>query len=94
MEEGLYDKRKIPDDGWFFLKTVLIARDDEELRSKKNACAGSISEAGGVDVPEIAEKAMGAKAQEYRPARLAGLAYYGPGRLVRHRSCVTPECSP
>ena len=22
MEDGLYDKRKVPDDGWFFLKTM------------------------------------------------------------------------
>ena len=27
MEEGLYDKSKVPDDGWFFLKTMLMARD-------------------------------------------------------------------
>ncbi len=65
MEEGLYDKSKIPDDGWFFLKTVLFARDGEELAYKEKRMRRIYQESGGVEVKEIAEKAMGAKAQDY-----------------------------
>ena len=35
MEDGLYDKRKVPDDSWFFLKTMLMARDADELAFKE-----------------------------------------------------------
>jgi FAD/FMN-containing dehydrogenase len=63
MEEGLYDRTKIPDDGWFFLKTVLFARDGEELAYKEKRMKAIYREEGGVEVPEIAEKSMGAKAQ-------------------------------
>ena len=65
MEEGLYDKAKIPADGWFFLKTILFARDQEELAYKEKRMRAIYEEQGGVEVREIAEKAMGAKAQEY-----------------------------
>jgi FAD/FMN-containing dehydrogenase len=65
MEEGLYDKSKIPEDAWFFLKTILFARDEEELSYKEKRMRGIYLEQGGMEVPEIAEKAMGAKAQEH-----------------------------
>ncbi|MFQ5848950.1 MAG: FAD-binding oxidoreductase, partial [Candidatus Binatia bacterium] len=65
MEEGLYDKAKIPEDAWFFLKTILFARDREELAYKENRMRAVYEEQGGVEVREIAEKAMGAKAQEH-----------------------------
>ncbi len=65
MEEGLYDKSKIPEDAWFFLKTILFARDQEELAYKEKRMRAIYEEQGSVEVKEIAEKAMGAKAQEY-----------------------------
>ncbi|HUC97212.1 MAG TPA: FAD-binding oxidoreductase, partial [Candidatus Polarisedimenticolaceae bacterium] len=65
MEEGLYQKSHIPDDAWFFLKTVVMARDDEELAFKEKRMRRIYESAGGIDVPEIAEKAMGANAQEH-----------------------------
>jgi FAD/FMN-containing dehydrogenase len=65
MEEGLYDKIKIPEDAWFFLKTILFARDAQELAYKEKRMRAIYEKQGGVDVPEIAEKAMGAKAQEH-----------------------------
>ncbi len=65
MEEGLYEKDKIPDDAWFFLKTVLMARDPEELAFKEKRMRRIYETAGGVDVPEIAKKSMGAEAQKY-----------------------------
>src|SRR3989442_10141491 len=65
MEEGLYDKAKIPEDAWFFLKTLLFARDEEELSYKEKRMRRIYTEQGGVEVQEIADKAMGAKAQEY-----------------------------
>lgn len=39
--------------------------------------------AGGIDVPEIAEKADGRQGAGARAARLARLPYHGTGRLVR-----------
>src|SRR6266498_794758 len=54
MEDGLYDKSKVPADGWFFLKTVLMARDDEELQFKEKRMRRIYHDAGGIDVPEIA----------------------------------------
>ncbi len=65
MEEGLYDKSEIPDDCWFFLKTVLFARDQEESAYKENRMKRIYEQSGAVEVPEIAEKAMGAKAQDH-----------------------------
>ena len=65
MEEGLYDKAKIPEDAWFFLKTLLFARDEEELSYKEKRMRRIYTEQGGVEVQEIADKAVGAKAQEY-----------------------------
>lgn len=65
MEEGLYDKTKISDDAWFFLKTILFARDREELAYKEKRMRSIYEAQGGTDVQEIADKAMGAKAQEY-----------------------------
>ena len=65
MEEGLVDKSKIPDDAWFFLKTMLFARDDEERAYKEKRMRKIYEAQGGVEVREIAEKSMGAKAQEY-----------------------------
>jgi FAD/FMN-containing dehydrogenase len=65
MEEGLYKKDKVPGDAWFFLKTVLMARDPEELTFKEKRMRRIYETAGGVDVPEIVEKAMGARAQEH-----------------------------
>jgi hypothetical protein len=65
MEEGLYDKKKIPEDAWFFLKTVLMARDSEERAFKEKRMRRVYQNASGVDVPEIAEKAMGPGAQEH-----------------------------
>lgn len=63
MEEGLYDEAKIPADGWFFLKTVLFARDSEELAYKERRMKTIYEERGGIEVAEIADKAMGAEAQ-------------------------------
>ena len=92
MEEGLYDKSKIPDDGWFFLKTVLMARDAEELAFKEKRMRRIYHEAGGVDVPEIADKAMGAKAQEM--VCTAGPTGISWGRTAgAARSCATRACS-
>ncbi|MFQ5683540.1 MAG: FAD-binding oxidoreductase [Candidatus Binatia bacterium] len=65
MEEGLYDKNKIPGDAWFFLKTILLARDPEELAYKEKRMKKIYEQQGGIEVKEIAEKAMGAKAQTY-----------------------------
>ena len=65
MEEGLYDKSKVPEDAWFFLKTIVFARDGEELSYKENRMRRIYDELGSVEVKEIAEKAMGAKAQEH-----------------------------
>ena len=93
MEEGLYDKNKIPDDGWFFLKTVLMARDSEELAFKEKRMRRIYETAGGVDVPEIADKAMGAKAQELGLHGWPDWHVMGPDGLVWHRSCATPACS-
>ena len=57
-------------------------------RSRKNECGESIIEAGGVDVPEIAEKAMGAKAQQYGLHGWPDYHIMGPdgwcGSVVRH----------
>jgi FAD/FMN-containing dehydrogenase len=65
MEEGLYDKTKVPEDAWFFLKTIVFARDGEELAYKEKRMRRIYDELNAVEVKEIAEKAMGAKAQEY-----------------------------
>lgn len=65
MEEGFYDKAKIPEDAWFFLKTILFARDGEELRYKEKRMRAIYEGLGGLEVPEIAEKAMGARAQRH-----------------------------
>jgi len=65
MEEGLYDKRKVPDDGWFFLKTMLMARVGDELQYKEKWMRQIYRDAGAIDVAEIAEKGMGAQAQEH-----------------------------
>ena len=40
MEEGLVDKKKIPGDAWFFLKTMLFAR-DADWRSSSSSSATS-----------------------------------------------------
>lgn len=88
MEEGLYDKAKIPEDGWFFLKTILMAREAEELDYKAKRMRSVYQEAGGVDVPEIAEKAMGAHAQENGLHGWPDFHIMGPdgwcGPVVRH----------
>ena len=88
MAEGLYDKNKIPDDGWFFLKTVVMARDAEELAFKEKRMRRIYESAGGVDVPEIADKAMGAKAQELGLHGWPDWHVMGPdgwcGTVVRH----------
>ncbi len=65
MEEGLYQKANIPENAWFFLKTVLMARDAEELAFKEKRIRRIYETAGGIDVPEIAQKAMGAEAQNH-----------------------------
>jgi hypothetical protein len=81
MEEGLYQKSRIPDDAWFFLKTVVMARDGEGLAFKEKRMPGIYESTGSIDVPEIGEKAMDAKAQEHG---LRGWPdYQGIRRLVR-----------
>ncbi len=65
MEEGILDEAKIPEEAWFFLKTMLFARDQEELNYKEKRMHRIYREQGGVEVEEIAEKTMGAKAQEH-----------------------------
>ncbi|MBI2533572.1 MAG: FAD-binding oxidoreductase [Deltaproteobacteria bacterium] len=88
MQEGLYDKSKIPADAWFFLKTVLMARDAEELAFKEKRMRRIYQSAGGVDLPEIAEKSMGAKAQEHGLRGWPDYHIMGPdgwcGAVVRH----------
>jgi hypothetical protein len=88
MEEGLYDKSGIPGDAWFFLKTVIMARDAEELAFKEKRMRRIYSEAGGVDVPEIAEKGMGEKAQHHGLHGWPDYHIMGPdgwcGTVVRH----------
>ena len=88
MEDGLYDKSKVPDDGWFFLKTMFMARDADELAFKEKRMRRIYQDAGGVDVPEIAEKAMGAKAQEHGLHGWPDWHIMGPdgwcGSVVRH----------
>jgi len=88
MEEGLYDKTKIPGDAWFFLKTVIMARDAEELAFKEKRMRHIYHETDGVDVPEIAEKAMGVKAQEHGLHGWPDYHIMGPdgwcGSVVRH----------
>jgi len=88
MDEGLYDKNKIPGDGWFFLKTVLLARDQEELAFKEKRMRRIYEAAGGVDVPEIANRAMGARAQELGLHGWPDWHVMGPdgwcGTVVRH----------
>jgi FAD-dependent oxidoreductase family protein len=88
MEDGVYDKSKVPADGWFFLKTVLMARDDEELQFKEKRMRRIYHNAGGIDVPEVADKSMGAKAQEYGPHGWPDWHIMGPGgwcgSVVRH----------
>jgi FAD/FMN-containing dehydrogenase len=65
LEEGLYDRRKVPDDAWFFLKTVILARDAEELAFKEKRMKRIYGAGGAVEVEEIAAKSMGAKAQQH-----------------------------
>jgi FAD/FMN-containing dehydrogenase len=88
MEEGLYDKKKIPDDAWFFLKTHLMARDSEERAFKEKRMRRIYEGAGGVDVPEIAEKAMGARAQKHGLCGWPDYHIMGPdgwcSTVVRH----------
>ncbi|MGH7824368.1 MAG: FAD-binding oxidoreductase [Candidatus Binatia bacterium] len=88
MEEGLYEKSRIPGDAWFFLKTVVMARDAEELSYKEKRMRRIYHDAGAVEVPEIAEKAMGAKAQEHGLHGWPDYHIMGPdgwcGAVVRH----------
>lgn len=88
MAEGLYDQGAIPDDAWFFLKTMLFARDTEELAYKENRMRRIYGEEGAVDVPEIAEKAMGARAQAHGLTGWPDWHVMGPdgwcGSVVRH----------
>src|SRR5213594_4566527 len=48
MEDGLVDKSKIPDDAWFFLKTMLFARDAEELAYKEKRMKKIYTQHGAV----------------------------------------------
>ena len=88
MEEGLYDKSKIPEEGWFFLKTMIMARDEEERSYKERRVRQVYRNAGGTEVQEIAEKSMGAQAQEYGLHGWPDYHIMGPdgwcGSLVRH----------
>ena len=88
IEEGLYDKSKIPGDAWFFLKTMIMARDSDELAFKEKRMRRVYEEAGAVDVQEIAEKSMGAKAQEHGLHGWPDYHIMGPdgwcGAVVRH----------
>ena len=59
MEEGLYDKAKIPEDAWFFLKTLLFARDEEELSYKEKRMRRIYTEQGGVTRRLSANAAFG-----------------------------------
>jgi FAD/FMN-containing dehydrogenase len=65
LEEGLYDKSQVADDAWFFLKTVILARDTEELAYREKRMRRLYEEAGAVEAREIAEKSMGARAQQH-----------------------------
>lgn len=88
MEDGLVDKSKVPEDAWFFLKTMLFARDAEELAYKEKRMKKIYEEQGGAEVREIAEKSMGAKAQEYGLHGWPDFHIMGPdgwcGSVVRH----------
>lgn len=59
-EEGLCDRSRIPEDAWFFLKTILFASDAKELAYKEERMRQIYLKHGGVEVAEIAEKFMGA----------------------------------
>ena len=88
MEEGLYDKSRIPDDAWFFLKTVLFARDREEQAYKEKRMRAIYEGKGGIEISEIAEKSMGARAQEHGLHGWPDYHIMGPdgwcGSVVRH----------
>ena len=93
MEEGLYDESRIPDDAWFFLKTVIMARDAEELAFKEKRMRRIYTEAGGVDVPEIADKAMGARRSSMGSTAGRTIILWDP-TVGAGRWCATPACSP
>jgi len=88
MEEGLYDKSRVPADAWFFLKTVIMARDAEELAYKEKQMKRVYEEAGAIEVQEIAEKSMGAGAQQHGLRGWPDYHVMGPdgwcSAMVRH----------
>ncbi|MBI4529052.1 MAG: FAD-binding oxidoreductase [Deltaproteobacteria bacterium] len=65
MEEGLYNKAAIPDDAWFFLKTIIWAREQDELSYKEKRMRSIYQQQGGHEVEEIVQKAMGEKPQQH-----------------------------
>ncbi|MBI2539534.1 MAG: FAD-binding oxidoreductase [Deltaproteobacteria bacterium] len=88
MEEGLYDKSRVPEDAWFFLKTMLFARDAEELAYKEKRMRKIYDAERAVEVREISEKGMGAKAQEHGLHGWPDFHIMGPdgwcGSVIRH----------
>lgn len=88
MKEGHLDSSRIPEDAWFFLKTVLFARDQEELAYKAKRMRRIYEGQGAVEVEEIAQKSMGARAQESGLHGWPGYHVMGPdghaSTTVRH----------
>ena len=67
---------------------MLMARDADELAFKEKRMRRIYHDAGGIDVPEIAEKGMGAEAQEHGLHGWPDWHIMGPdgwcGSVVRH----------
>lgn len=88
IEEGHLERSRIPEDAWFFLKTVLFARDEEELAYKEKRMRRIYEAQGGIEVEEIAQKSMGSRAQESGLHGWPGYHVMGPdghaSTTVRH----------
>ena len=92
-KRGFTTRSKVPDDGWFFLKTVLMARDDDELAFKEKRMRRSLSRSrrrrrAGDRRQSDGSQSAGTSACTAGPIgmswdRTAGAA----------RSCATPACS-
>ena len=70
-----------------------MARDAEELAFKEKRMRRIYTEAGGVDVPEIADKAMGARRSSMGSTAGRTIILWDP-TVGAGRWCATPACSP
>ena len=89
MEEGLYDKSKIPDDAWFFLKDGDYGAGCGRARVQRKAHAANLSMTPAVSTCRRSPtKAMGAKAQQHGLHGWPDYHIMGPdgwcGSVVRH----------